>query len=90
MPHQVINTSLLLALNPEYAEAIARGEPWAIKHATRVDSINAGEPEGMRREFDSKPRKWCGSSCGHEEGCIVCTLPERPDIAEQHRKHKNR
>ena len=58
---QVINTGLLKALNPEYAEALARGEPWALKHAERVESINTGEPEGMRRKFDGKKRKWCGT-----------------------------
>jgi hypothetical protein len=90
MHEQIINTSLLRQLNPEYAEAIARGEPWAIKHSMQVDSINRKEPEGMRREFDGKPRKWCGSSCGHEEGCVVCTLPENGQVAREHRKHLKR
>ena len=90
MSSQIINTSLLLRLNPKYAEAIARGESWAIKHAMGADSINRGEPESMRREFDGKPRKWCGSSCGHTEGCVMCTLSENPEIARSHRKHLKR
>ncbi|MEK7604848.1 MAG: hypothetical protein AAB442_03580 [Patescibacteria group bacterium] len=85
---QIINTALLHALNPDYADAIARGEPWAIKHAMRVDSINRGEPERMRREFDGQPRKWCGEACGSPEGCIVCTLPEKPDVARTNRRYK--
>lgn len=82
-----IDMGRLMALNPAYAEAIAKGEPWALKHAERVRSLNAGEPEGMRRDFDGKPKKWCGSSCPHEEGCIVCTLSENPDVAREHRKY---
>lgn len=84
MGHQTINVHLLEALNPEYAEALVRGELWAVKHATRVDSINRGEPERMRREFDGKRRKWCGDACQDPEGkgCVVCTLPENPELAQ--------
>jgi len=81
----MINQSALLAANPEYAEALARGESWALKHAGQVDSFNSGEPEGMRRKFDGKPRKWCGGSCPHKNGCVTCTLEDRPEIARQHR-----
>lgn len=87
--HQ-IDINALMALNPEYANAIARGEPWALKHAERVRSLNAGEPEGMRREFDGKPKKWCGSSCPHQEGCVVCTLPEDPKFAREHREYRRK
>jgi len=90
MGRQVVNTAALLALNPEYAEALARGEDWAVKHARRCDSLNAGEPEGFRREFDGKPRKWCGAACPNEEGCIVCTLPENPEVARDNRRYKRR
>ena len=86
MARQVVNTQALLALNPEYAEALARGEPWALKHAERVESINTGEPEGMRRKFDGKKRKWCGNSCPHKSGCVVCTLPENQENALAVRK----
>lgn len=87
MGRQQINTALLYALNPEYEQAIARGEPWALKHAGRVASINSGEPEGMRREFDGKPRKWCGGACPHKNGCVTCTLQENPQVAQDHRHY---
>jgi hypothetical protein len=85
---QVVNTAALLALNPEYAEALARGDEWAVKHAARCDSLNRGEPEGMRREFDGKPRKWCGASCPNKKGCIVCTLPENHDMVKFNQTHE--
>lgn len=78
---------MLEALNPEYAEAIARGEPWALKHAERVRSLNAGEPEGMRRNFDGKKRKWCGGSCPFKDGCVVCTLKDDPKVARANCRH---
>ena len=86
MSRQVVNTAALLALNPEYAEALARGEPWAVKHAGQVDSFNSGEPEGMRRKFDGKKRKWCGASCPFKNGCVTCTLEDKPEIARQNRQ----
>ena len=86
----MIDTEMLLALNPEYAEALARGESWALKHAERSRSLNAGESEGFRREFDGKPRKWCGAACPNEEGCITCTLPENPEVARDNRRFKRR
>lgn len=88
MDAQVVNMAALLAANPDYAKALAKGEPWALKHARRCDSLNAGEPEGFRREFDGKPRKWCGGACISPEGCVVCTLPENPEIAREHRRYK--
>ena len=89
MPRFKINTAALIALNPEYVEAVAKGDPWALKHAERCRSLNAGEPEGMRRNFDGKPRKWCGAACSSPEGCVVCTLPENPEIAREDRRYKN-
>lgn len=83
---QVINTALLHALNPEYAEALAKGERWALEHARQVESINRREPEGMRRKFDGKPRKWCGGACTSPEGCVVCTLPENNEMAHFNRR----
>lgn len=84
-----INTSLLQELNPEYAKALARGEPWALKHAGQCESINRGEPEGARRQFDGKPRKWCGGSCPNKKGCITCALPENHDVARLNREYKS-
>lgn len=83
-----INTGALMALNPEYAEAVARGEPWALKHQEQCRSLNAGEPKEMRRKFDGKPRKWCGAACSSPEGCVVCTLPENPEIARENRRYR--
>lgn len=87
MGQQHINTELLYALNPEYEQAIARGEPWALKHAGLVESINSGEPEGMRREFDGKRRKWCGAACSHKEGCVTCTMSENTEVVQSHRQN---
>lgn len=91
MAKKVIDTALLAALNPEYEEAVARGEPWAIKHAQLCESINNGEPEGFRRKFDGKHHPWCGTSCpDFPEGCITCALPESPEVARQNREDKKR
>ncbi len=83
-----INTAALMALNPEYAKAVARGELWALRHQEQCRSLNAGEPEGMRRKFTGEYKKWCGGSCPYEKGCITCTLPDRPDVARENRRHK--
>ena len=85
MARQVVNTAALLALNPEYAEALARGESWALKYQERCNSLNRGEPEGMRREFDGRKRKWCGGSCPFKDGCVVCTLEDNPEVARRNR-----
>ncbi len=87
MTRQVVNTEMLLALNPEYAKALARGEHWALKHAERCRSLNAGEPECLRREFDGKRRRWCGAACSSKKGCVVCILPENQEVARANRKH---
>lgn len=81
MSRHLIDTEMLMRLNPEYARALARGEKWALDHAERCRSLNAGEPEEMRRKFDGKPRKWCGEACDSPDGCVVCTLPENPEQA---------
>lgn len=88
MARQVVNTQALLALNPEYAEALAKGEPWALKHAEMCRSLNAGEPEGMRRQFTGEYKRWCGAACPNEEGCITCTLPDNPEAARDNRRYK--
>ena len=83
--NQVVNMGLLLALNPEYARALARREPWAVEHSKRSESLNLGEPEGYRRPFDGTSKKWCGGSCPFPEGCIMCTLPEDPGMTRRNR-----
>ena len=87
MAHRMINTAALLAANPEYAKALASGESWALKHMGRIRSMNTGEPEGYRREFDGEPRKWCGGSCPFKNGCVTCTLPDKPEVAHENRRH---
>lgn len=88
MPRHMIDVEMLKQLNPEYAQALARGEPWALKHAEQCRSLNAGEPEEMRRKFDGKPRKWCGEACSSPNGCVVCTLPENAEVARENRRYK--
>lgn len=85
---QVVDVDALLVLNPEYAQALWRGEQWALDHMRLCESLNAGEPEGFRRPFDGKPRKWCGGACPHDEGCVTCTLPDDPEMARLNRKHR--
>jgi len=85
---RVVDIDALLALNPEYVDALWNGEKWALDHRQRCESLNAGEPEGFRRPFDGKPRKWCGAACPFDEGCIQCTLPENPEMARLNRKHR--
>lgn len=81
----VIDIKALLELNPDYERALWNGERWALDHMKTCESINAGEPEGFRRPFDGTPRKWCGGACPFSEGCIMCTLPEDPEMARFNR-----
>jgi hypothetical protein len=71
---------MLRALNPEFAEAEARGEKWARHHAEMVRGVDgkAGRqhPERTPHE-DGQSRNWCGS-CLHPEGCVSCDLSEMP------------
>lgn len=90
MAKQVINMGLVMALNPEYTEALVKGEQWALDHARLCDSINKGEPEGFRRKFDGNPHKWCGGSCPFKEGCVSCTLPDDPEMSRLNREDRNR
>lgn len=86
---KVVNTDALLALNPDFEKAVWNGEPWAVERMRLAESLNNGEPEGMRRPFDGKPRKWCGAACSAPEGCITCTLPENPELVQMLRKMDN-
>ena len=85
MTDKRFDNNLLMAMNPDYAEAVARGERWALERAGTMGSLARGEPEGYRRKFDGKPRKWCGAACPARSGCITCTLPDNPDMARQNR-----
>lgn len=81
-----INMGMLLALNPAYAEALAKGESWALEHAARCQAINDGQPEGFRRKFDGTYRRWCGGACPFEQGCVTCALPEDEVMARENKK----
>jgi len=86
MAKRLINTDLLLAMNPEYAQALGKGESWALEHAQLCDSLNKGEPEGFRRKFDGNYHKWCGGSCPFKEGCMTCALPENEEVTRDNKK----
>ena len=68
-------------LNPEFAEALERGDRWAIEHAEMVRGIDGESsrrhPERVLRE-DGTRRNWCGS-CGHKDGCVMCDLDGDPE-----------
>jgi hypothetical protein len=68
----------VMAMNPDFAEALADGKPWAVDRAESIRGIDGRAsrtfPDRSRRE-DGKPRNWCGS-CPHIEGCVCCDLPE--------------
>jgi hypothetical protein len=70
----------VLAMNPEFAEAYARGETWAVQHAEMVRGVDGQasrrHPERAPRE-DGRPRNWCGD-CIHPEGCVSCDLDAMP------------
>ena len=87
---QVVDIQGLLALNEEFAEALMKGEKWAIDHIRLCESLNAGEPEGFRRPFDGNPRKWCGGACPFDEGCVTCTLPEDPEMVRLNEESRRR
>lgn len=69
----------VMKMNPAFAEALARGEPWALKHAESVRGIDgqAGRrhPERAHQEDGHTRRNWCGG-CSDPEGCVMCDLDE--------------
>ena len=85
---QIIDIDALLGSNQDLVTAIRNGEAWALAHIKRCESINAREPEGFRRPFDGKPRKWCGGACTSPEGCVMCTLPDDPLVARANREYR--
>ena len=86
MQRQIVNFQGLLDANPEFAEALFKGEAWALAHPQRCRSLNSGESEASRRQFDGKPHKWCGASCAYKEGCIVYTLEESSQLVQETRR----
>ncbi len=85
MPPLMFNNNALMALNPDYAKALARGEQWAFDHAQRLESLGRGEPESHRRKFTGERKKWCGAACSSREGCVTCILEENNEVAHRMR-----
>ncbi len=68
---------LVMQLNPEFAEALAKGERWAVRHAEAIKGIDGlSSRQFPERDFedDGTKKNWCGS-CPFAEGCMVCDLP---------------
>jgi hypothetical protein len=75
---------MLREMNPDFARAEARGEPWAMIQAEMVRGIDGQAsrkyPERARNE-DGKPHNHCGS-CPHPEGCMHCDLNNSPEFTK--------
>lgn len=67
----------VLMMNPEFATALRKGEPWAIKHAEGIRGIDGQasrrHPERAFKEDGTIRRNWCGS-CAYVDGCVTCDL----------------
>ena len=69
-------------LEPEFAEAYARGERWAVQHAEGIralDGLSSRKFPERGRDEDGTPKNHCGS-CPHKDGCMVCDLPYDPKM----------
>ena len=66
----------VMALNPDFAEALRKGEKWAMQYADSVNGVDGKasrrHPERAHKE-DGKKRNWCGS-CPYKSGCMICDL----------------
>jgi len=73
--------------NPEFAEALGKGEAWAVKQADAIRGIDGESyrrhPERAFTEDGVTRRNWCGS-CPFEGGCVCC------DLDGDHKLTKNR
>ncbi len=69
----------LIAMNPDFREALERGEDWALKHADSVRGIDGQSirrhPERAHQEDGHTRRNWCGG-CSDPEGCVTCDLDQ--------------
>lgn len=75
-----------MAVNPTFAQALARGERWAVERAEMVRGID-GEasrqfPERAPEEDGVTRRNWCGS-CPSKLGCVMCDLPPNHEVAKR-------
>jgi len=68
-----------MALNPEFTEALARGEPWAVKYADASNGLDGTatrrHPERAFKEDGITRRNWCGR-CPSKKGCVMCDLDD--------------
>ena len=68
---------LIMALNPEFATALARGERWALLHADAINGLDGKatrrHPERAFKEDGATRRNWCGT-CAFKKGCVSCDL----------------
>jgi hypothetical protein len=82
----------VLAMEPDFAEALRKGEKWAIQQAEMIRGIdgkaNRRFPERARKEDGHTGRNWCGT-CPHEGGCIMCDLPGDHAVTKLGRKFRD-
>lgn len=68
---------LLMRINPDFATALQKGEPWALKHADAVRGLDGQasrrHPERAFKEDGHTRRNWCGT-CAFKGGCVICDL----------------
>lgn len=78
----------MLQLNPEFAQAYEKGEPWAQQRADEILGLDGQasrrHPERNRLQ-DGTPRNWCGT-CLHEEGCVACDLDGDHEVTKMLRR----
>lgn len=69
----------MFAMNPEFKDAYAKGESWALKQAESILGIDGQSsrrhPERAHQEDGLTRRNWCGA-CSDPEGCVTCDLDE--------------
>jgi hypothetical protein len=68
----------LMAMEPEFAEALANLEPWAVQHADILNGMDGlpttrRHPERNLQQNGVTRRNWCGT-CASKQGCVTCDL----------------
>lgn len=67
---------LVILMNPEFAEAFSKAEPWSVQYADEVKAIDgqgSRKYPHRRRKEDGEPHRFCGG-CPFPEGCVSCDL----------------
>lgn len=76
----------MLAANREFAEALGRGERWAVQRAEAIAGLDGlasrQHPERAFTEDGKTKRNWCGS-CPFEEGCVQCDLDWNHEVFKE-------